>query len=66
MEADESLVNAVCPRCGDRRVGSVEVRRPRFHGVCLGPCADYDPTVTAAAVNLAPRGPLKLKDKDHA
>ncbi len=66
VEADESVTTAICPQCGDRRVGSVKVRRPRFHGACLGPCADYDPTVTAVAVNLAPKGPLRMKDQDHA
>jgi len=54
-----------CPTCHNRQVTHVTVRPPRFTGTCCGPCATFDPTVTATKVNLAPGGPLTLKER-HA
>ena len=62
---DDYTMTPECPSCHDRRVVSVKVRPPRFTGTCCGPCATFDPTVTATKINLATGGPLKLKDVPH-
>jgi len=62
--SDGAELTPECPTCHDRRVAHVQVRPPRFTGTCCGPCATFDPTVTATKVDLAPEGPLKLKDRD--
>jgi len=60
--ADDANVSPECPTCHNRKVTHVATRPPRFTGTCCGPCATFDPTATATPVNLAPEGPLKLKD----
>lgn len=52
-----------CAACGERRVQSVVTdRAPRFRGSVTGPCASFDPHGGAVVVNVAPAGPLALKE----
>jgi len=64
-QTDDDVTNPECPTCHEKRITHVKVRPPRFFGTCCGPCATFDPSVTAVAVNLAPGGPLRLKDRHH-
>ena len=52
-----------CPECGERTVQRVKARAPRFVGVATGPYAETK-ALDAIAVNLAPKGPLKIKEPE--
>ena len=41
-EMGETESIPVCPLCGERRVQRVKTRAPRFRGVVLGPCAQFE------------------------
>jgi hypothetical protein len=59
-------VNAspVCA-CGERRIAMVDPRRmPRFTGTVTGPVSEYQ-ALEPGTANLAPGGPLKLKDRGN-
>lgn len=63
VEVNEQ-VNAfpVCAVCGAIRITRVDPRRlPRFVGTCQGPLAEERP-MTPGTVNVAPAGPLRLKE----
>ena len=66
---DGAAIEPTCPACSCRQVSHVQVRPPRFVGSCTGPHAEFVPDVKPVKVDLAPSGPLPLKqhkDKDHA
>lgn len=51
----------VCP-CGESQIVWVKPSRaPRFTGACTGPFATHS-HMDPAVVNLAPAGPLKVKE----
>lgn len=52
----------VC-HCGETKIARVQARAPRFSGACTGPYAELK-NVSAAVVNVAPSGPLKLKEQE--
>ena len=52
----------VCQECGDRTVRRVQARAPRFVGVATGPYCETQ-ALGAVEVNLAPKGPLTLKEQ---
>ena len=52
----------VCPDCGDPRIRDVKAPAPRFVGVARGPSVTSK-VLEAIALDLAPRGPLKLKEE---
>lgn len=39
-------VRPECPTCQERRVSRVWAPPPRFRGLCTGPSATHDPTVS--------------------
>ena len=47
--------------CGEHRVRAVTSPAPRFTGACRGPYAETK-AVEPGIVNVAPGGPLKLKE----
>jgi hypothetical protein len=54
----------ICLTCGDHRVTRTKARAPRFVGACQGPYCEtkvFEPAI----VNVAPAGPLKLKEQEH-
>ena len=53
----------VCPTCGETTVARVKARPPRFTGVASGPYCEHR-ALDAVPVNLAPKGPLTLKESD--
>lgn len=62
--SDDTNAPPICP-CGERRIRDVKAPAPRFRGVCQGPSAvsvRLDPIV----VDVAPAGPLKLKEPTDA
>ena len=64
--ADDAAIEPRCILCRDGRITHVQIRPPRFRGACTGPHAEFNPEIgQPGAVNLAPGGPLKLKDTDH-
>lgn len=61
MLSDQAAVVPTCP-CGETRLTYVKPRRmPRFVGACTGPYAESR-GVEPATVDVAPGGPLRLKD----
>ena len=56
------------PRCTD--CGCIQVSRvipsrlPRFRGTCTGPMSDYK-ALEPGTVDVAPSGPLKLKERSE-
>ena len=54
-----------CPMCGDRLVRAVQARAPRFVGLASGPYCETRP-LDAIPVNLAPKGPLVLKEEERS
>lgn len=51
----------VCLTCGETQIAGVKAPPPKFRGVARGPYAELahlDPAV----VNVAPGGPLRLKE----
>ena len=52
-----------CPECGDMQIRRVKARAPRFVGVATGPYCETT-ALTAIPVNLAPKGPLTIKEPE--
>ena len=58
----ESFMTSPVCRCGETQIVYVQPSRaPRFTGACTGPHAEFR-AVDPAAVNVAPSGPLSLKE----
>jgi hypothetical protein len=56
------VASPVCPTCGETRIARVSAPPPKFRGACSGPyaaTAHLDPAI----VNVAPKGPLQLKEQ---
>lgn len=47
--------------CGERQISRVTARAPRFIGACSGPYSEFK-NLEPVTVNLAPGGPLSLKE----
>lgn len=63
--SDSIQTTPVCP-CGERQIAFVQPSRPpRFVGTCSGPYAEFK-ALDPGIVNVAPSGPLKLKDPSDA
>ena len=60
---DEKATSASCPICGNRHVMRVFARPPQFIGACSGPYAESK-AVEPGIVNVAAKGPLRLKDQE--
>ena len=58
--SDDAKSPPVCG-CGERAVASVKARAPRFVGACVGPYAETK-VLPPETVDLAPGGPLRLKE----
>jgi hypothetical protein len=42
VQGDERMTQAECRQCGETRVSHVTAPPPRFSGVVLGPCAQFE------------------------
>lgn len=60
--SDAMMTTPIC-HCGERQIAVVRPSRPpRFVGTVTGPYAEYQ-ALDPGIVNVAPGGPLKLKDE---
>jgi predicted RNA-binding Zn-ribbon protein involved in translation (DUF1610 family) len=60
---DDRAMSPVCPTCGNTQVArAIPNRTPRFVGACRGPYAETC-AVDPAVVNVAPAGPLRVKER---
>ena len=61
---DKATASPICGICGERTVRRVTTSRPpRFVGACTGPYAEYK-GLEPGIVDVAPKGPLHLKDQE--
>ena len=62
--SDKTAAAPMCA-CGEQQIVAVfPKRQPRFVGTVLGPCSEYK-ALEAGTVNVAPSGPLKLKERSE-
>ena len=61
-QLNEQFNGAPCCPCGETEIVFVRPSRmPRFTGACTGPYATHT-SLEPAVVNVAPSGPLRLKE----
>lgn len=64
MRLDPDKQSPVCPHCGETVVARVKAPPPRFTGAVSGPYAKTA-AVEPIAPNLAPSGPMPMKEPHH-
>lgn len=61
--SDNTGWQPVCVVCKEPRIARIQSRAPRFTGTVTGPYAEYK-AFDGAVVNVAPGGPLHLKEEN--